>query len=181
MNERLQFLGAAIPVEANAAFSGFGPVPALTLERPLKVDDACGNLLLEDGEMQVPEHLALATLKPLGEIRESFILAVNPDGLWIIDQHVAHERVLFEKVLAERSRAAVDGQRLLMPLLVELTPGQQAVFAEIWKSCAATALMQSCLARAPLPLRPRRPGFSHSKLRRCCWNCSISSKGKSRS
>jgi DNA mismatch repair protein MutL len=131
VNERLQFLGAAIPVDANATFSGFGPVPAPTLERPLKVDDACGNLLLEDGETQVPEHLALATLKPLGQIRESFILAVNPDGLWIIDQHVAHERVLFEKVLAERSRAAVDGQRLLMPLLVELTPGQQAVFAEI--------------------------------------------------
>ncbi len=128
-NERLQFMGAAIPVEGNAAFSGFGPAPAM--EQPLKVNDPCGNLLLEDGETQIPEHLALATLKPLGQIRESFILAVNPDGLWIIDQHVAHERVLFEKVLAERSKAAVDGQRLLMPLLVELTPGQQAVFAEI--------------------------------------------------
>ena len=75
--------------------------------------------------------MALSTLRPLGQIRDSFILAVNADGLWIIDQHVAHERVLFEKVLRERSRAAVEGQRLLMPLLVELTPGQQAVFAEI--------------------------------------------------
>ena len=42
------------------------------------------------------------TLKPLGQIRDSFILAVNPQGLWIIDQHVAHERVLFEKILDER-------------------------------------------------------------------------------
>ena len=41
------------------------------------------------------------------------------------------ERVLFEKVLQERSKAAVEGQRLLMPLLVELAPGQQAVFVEI--------------------------------------------------
>jgi DNA mismatch repair protein MutL len=49
--------------------------------------------------------------------------------LWIIDQHVAHERVLFEKVLSQRK--ANEGQRLLMPLIVELTPGQQAVFAEI--------------------------------------------------
>jgi DNA mismatch repair ATPase MutL len=37
------------------------------------------------------------SLKPLGQIRESFILAVNHDGLWIVDQHVAHERVLFER------------------------------------------------------------------------------------
>jgi DNA mismatch repair protein MutL len=39
--------------------------------------------------------------------------------------------VLFEKVLRERAKAALEGQRLLMPLIVELTPGQQAVFAEI--------------------------------------------------
>jgi DNA mismatch repair protein MutL len=42
---------------------------------------------------------ALATLKPLGQLRDSFILAANDEGLWIIDQHVAHERVLFEKML----------------------------------------------------------------------------------
>src|SRR5512140_2326901 len=73
----------------------------------------------------------LATLKPLGQIRESFILAVNHEGLWIIDQHVAHERVLFEKVLRQRAAEGVESQRMLMPLIVELTPGQQAVFTEI--------------------------------------------------
>ncbi len=41
---------------------------------------------------------SLATLKPVGQIRDSFILAINPQGLWIIDQHVAHERILFEKI-----------------------------------------------------------------------------------
>jgi DNA mismatch repair protein MutL len=51
--------------------------------------------------------------------------------LWIIDQHVAHERILFEKVLRERASNTVESQRLLMPLIVELTPGQQAVFADI--------------------------------------------------
>ena len=79
----------------------------------------------------IADESALASLKPLGQVRDSFILAVNPDGLWIVDQHVAHERVLFEKILRERSQAAVEGQRMLMPLIVELTPGQQAVFAEI--------------------------------------------------
>jgi DNA mismatch repair protein MutL len=48
-----------------------------------------------------------------------------------VDQHVAHERVLFEKVLKQRTARKVESQRLLMPLLVELTPAQQAVFTEI--------------------------------------------------
>jgi DNA mismatch repair protein MutL len=74
---------------------------------------------------------ALASLKPLGQLRESFILAVNQEGLWIIDQHVAHERVLFEKILRERKVEAVQRQRLLMPVLVELLPEQMVTFAAI--------------------------------------------------
>ena len=73
----------------------------------------------------------LAGLRPLGQLRDSFILAVDDDGLWIIDQHVAHERVLFEKILASRDIEAIQRQRLLMPLLVDLQPWQMAVFAEI--------------------------------------------------
>jgi DNA mismatch repair protein MutL len=74
---------------------------------------------------------ALATLKPLGQLRDSFILAANDEGLWIIDQHVAHERVLFEKILREREVEKVQRQRLLMPLLVDLLPAQMVAFAEI--------------------------------------------------
>ena len=74
---------------------------------------------------------ALATLKPLGQIRDSFILAANDEGLWIIDQHVAHERVLFEKILRDREVEQVQRQRLLMPVLVDLLPAQMVSFAEI--------------------------------------------------
>ncbi|MGB6746000.1 MAG: DNA mismatch repair protein MutL, partial [Terracidiphilus sp.] len=73
----------------------------------------------------------LGSLKPLGQLRESFILATGPDGLWIIDQHVAHERVLFEKILRDRDVELVQRQRLLMPLLVELKPEQMVIFARI--------------------------------------------------
>jgi len=73
----------------------------------------------------------LGSLKPMGQLRESFILAVGEDGLWIIDQHVAHERVLFEKILRDRQVEKVQRQRLLMPLLVELKPEQMVVFAGI--------------------------------------------------
>lgn len=73
----------------------------------------------------------LGSLRPLGQLRESFILAAGDEGLWIIDQHVAHERVLFEKILRERQVEHVQRQRLLMPLLVELKPWQMVVFAQI--------------------------------------------------
>ena len=74
---------------------------------------------------------SLASLRPLGQLRDSFILAVNEEGLWIIDQHVAHERVLFEKILREREVEKVQRQRLLMPVLVDLLPEQMVTFAEI--------------------------------------------------
>jgi DNA mismatch repair protein MutL len=74
---------------------------------------------------------ALSTLKPLGQLRDSFILATNEEGLWIIDQHVAHERILFEKVLRERDTENIQRQRLLMPLLIDLLPAQMITFAEI--------------------------------------------------
>jgi len=73
----------------------------------------------------------LGSLRPLAQLRESFILASGEDGLWIIDQHVAHERVLFEKILADRQVERVQRQRLLLPLLVELKPAQMVVFARI--------------------------------------------------
>jgi DNA mismatch repair protein MutL len=133
INSRLQFAGEHIPVEANAALTGFGTVRAEMIQAQTVMNghgDTCGNILADEPQA-IPDQSALASLKPLGQVRDSFILAVNADGLWIIDQHVAHERVLFEKVLRERSQAAVEGQRMLIPLIVELTPGQQAVYAEI--------------------------------------------------
>jgi DNA mismatch repair protein MutL len=133
IHERLEFGRESIAVEANMAISGFGEVMAPSIATSVNGHaDACGNVL-QDEPQAVVDQLALASLRPLGQVRDSFILAVNADGLWIIDQHVAHERVLFEKILRDRAQheAALDGQRLLMPLLVELTPGQQVVFTEM--------------------------------------------------
>jgi DNA mismatch repair protein MutL len=123
-SERIPFDGAIV-VEGNAA------IPVASLPQHFFPTDTCIPPMSEDPE--VPEDLAplLASLRPLGQIRESFILAVNHEGLWIIDQHVAHERVLFEKVLKQRAAQKVESQRLLLPLLIELTPAQQAVFSEI--------------------------------------------------
>ncbi len=79
-----------------------------------------------------PENLGeLSNLRLLGQLRDSFILAAGAEGLWIIDQHVAHERILFEQVLAGRLSGQADMQRLLMPIVLTLTPEQQIAFAEI--------------------------------------------------
>ena len=84
-----------------------------------------------EAEQAVANLNRLGSLRPLGQLKESFILATGEDGLWIIDQHVAHERVLFEKILRDRQVEQVQRQRLLMPLLVELKPWQMVIFAKI--------------------------------------------------
>lgn len=67
-------------------------------------------------------------LMPLGQFRDTFIIAVDADGIAIIDQHVAHERVLFERVMEKLSSGRLESQRLLEPLLVDLSPeGRQTL------------------------------------------------------
>lgn len=74
---------------------------------------------------------SLVDLRPLGQIRESFIVASAADGLWIIDQHVAHERILFEQILKERAAGRIEVQALLLPIVIQLTPEQQVRYARI--------------------------------------------------
>ncbi|HXZ32145.1 MAG TPA: DNA mismatch repair endonuclease MutL [Terriglobales bacterium] len=127
VTERLQFGSTGISVEANAAVSvARAPQVAREMESA-----TCAPPLAEELETAGDLAPSLTSLKPLGQVRDSFIIAVNQDGLWIIDQHVAHERVLFERILKQRAAQKVESQRLLMPLILELTPAQQAVFAEI--------------------------------------------------
>ena len=79
----------------------------------------------------------ISGLKPLGQVSASFIVAVNGEGLWIVDQHVAHERVLFEQHLQARRSGSVAGQRLLVPLVIELSPRQIVIAEQIAEELAA--------------------------------------------
>jgi DNA mismatch repair protein MutL len=127
-SQRFQFEGG-IAVEADAAISLFSARAVETVPDHAVPDHGCAPAL--DVSEDEPTLAALGTLKPVGQIRNSFILAVNEDGLWIVDQHVAHERVLFERILKQRAAQKVESQRLLMPIVLELSPAQQAVFTEI--------------------------------------------------
>ena len=67
-------------------------------------------------------------IRPLGQLDESFIIAVDNDGLLLIDQHVAHERILFDKYRALESARSAESQHLLIPETFDLTPAQASVF-----------------------------------------------------
>ena len=137
---RLPF--AAAGTEASALETArWGEMVSALFQTPMSTDpDGCSPsaggaaaaaTALVEAEQAAVTLNHLASLRPLAQLRDSFILASGEDGLWIIDQHVAHERILFEKILLDRQVEAVQRQRLLMPLLVELKPWQMVVFARI--------------------------------------------------
>ena len=126
-----------------SALSHAGAVPeyrdlrpaAGPLGRPMAVAEAAvreyapreaapASLLEDDGAAVTPGRRAV----PLAQYRDSYIVAEDRDGLLIIDQHVAHERVLFERYLEDAARGEVDVQRLLFPKTIELTADEAAVF-----------------------------------------------------
>ena len=77
---------------------------------------------------EVEQESISANIRPLGQLDESFIIATDDQGLLLIDQHVAHERVLFDKYRALESARQTDSQQLLVPETFDLTPAQAAVF-----------------------------------------------------
>jgi DNA mismatch repair protein MutL len=81
------------------------------------------------GEVK-PESLS-ANIRPLGQLDESFIIATDDEGLLLIDQHVAHERILFDKYRALEVERRTESQQLLVPETFDLTPAQAAVFDQL--------------------------------------------------
>jgi DNA mismatch repair protein MutL len=67
-----------------------------------------------------PEPDRLPPLRVLGQVAQTYVIAEGPEGMYLIDQHAAHERVLYERLVAERARMAVTVQVLLEPLTIEL-------------------------------------------------------------
>jgi DNA mismatch repair protein MutL len=111
----LQLRGGVIPAPQPAAqsFPGllggiypnrWAPVPAHTLDGPVGA-------------------LGVRPMIPLGQFRDTFIIAIDDEGIAIIDQHVAHERVLFERVMQRLTEGRLESQLLLEPLVVELSVG----------------------------------------------------------
>jgi len=126
--------GAYIAPQPAAAVHQSSPSPAATpppAPSRLKVPDTHGDFPVTASYEPAGSMDVLTELRPLGQLHESFIIAAARDGLWIVDQHVAHERILFEKVLKARSLGKVERQQLLMPLILELTAEQAIDYQRI--------------------------------------------------
>jgi len=135
------------PVEQRFAFPA-GPESAIEIgttfgaaTAPALIDEPNWAANFTGGNGYAPATLPrpeqIADLKPLGQVNASFIIAVSGEGLWIVDQHVAHERVLFEQHLEARRAGKVESQRTLMPMVVDLSPRQIVIFEKIAEELAA--------------------------------------------
>jgi DNA mismatch repair protein MutL len=108
----------------------------------------------------LPSPDQIVDLKPLGQVNSSFIVAVNAEGLWIIDQHVAHERVLFEQHLRARREGELGGQRMLVPLIVELNPRQLVIFEQIGDELRANGFEAELMGARSVAIQAAPAGIS---------------------
>ncbi len=104
---------------------GSGPgLPLAVWERPA-LPPVGKSALPAQPPLPEPGRAALPILRVLGQASLTYIIAEGPDGIYLIDQHAAHERVLFERALAQRGQRATDAQPLLQPLAVDLSLKQE--------------------------------------------------------
>ena len=153
-----------------------GPVPrldfsagAIPLEEPalrLRVPDTHAGFPPEALPEPSPSLSELSELRPLGQIYDSFILAAGRDGLWILDQHVAHERILFEKILKQRAAGSVEVQQLLMPLIIQLTPAQQVDYSRIAGELHATGFETEPFGHRTIAVKAAPAGIGAADIER---------------
>ncbi len=140
-------LGVASGVEPSAGFSAAPPLPALTEESAAFDSAGAGPALYGNrigclgargadsagSQLKPAQNLTLAAdeINPIGQLHNSFIIAADRAGLLLIDQHVAHERVLFERHWRALRGKRVEVQRMLIPDTIDLSPAQASAFDQL--------------------------------------------------
>ncbi len=123
----------------------FQPIPRATLDHnqitfssgadPIPLDDhqvldsrSRGEQANEVSSPTSPNPSGIPVLRVLGQVGATYIIAEGPQGMFLIDQHAAHERIMYEKILSQMQANAVDQQPMLDPLVIELPPDELAIF-----------------------------------------------------
>src|SRR6266403_1040100 len=135
VEQRFAFPAGPESMEPGAAFG----LPAQAGAAEQRAPNWAANFAAGNGSAPatLPHPDQIADLTPLGQVSSSFIVAVNGEGLWLVDQHVAHERVLFEQHLEARRAGKVESQRMLMPMILELAPRQLVIYEKIAEELSA--------------------------------------------
>lgn len=117
------------PIKPLGSEAGLTPAQmALEIQRTADIETAIIH--------STPMLERLPMLRVLGQVRQMYIIAEGPDGLYLIDQHAAHERVLFEQLQAEYASMTTSTQTLLQPLPIELPPQQRGLLEAMLESLA---------------------------------------------
>ncbi|MCJ7523076.1 MAG: DNA mismatch repair endonuclease MutL, partial [Dehalococcoidia bacterium] len=120
---------------------------------------------------EVPLTQTLPILRVVGQVANTYIITEGPDGMYLIDQHAAHERILFEKISDQRQRRAVEIQGMLQPVPVELTVRQQEMLETQSETLSGYGFdiehfgERTCLVRSvPAMLQGKNVGQSLTEL-----------------
>ncbi len=113
-----------ITLKSSQEVSNVFASPAAGLSASLPPINSAASLV-KDVEV---ESLSSGRIRPLAQLHESFIIAVDDEGLLLVDQHVAHERILFDKFRRKETDRPVESQNLLLPETVDLSPAQSEAF-----------------------------------------------------
>ena len=135
VTEAVEAVAAPRPaaVIATASPSPFAPLDEAAASRPMPVAAPISGLREAAPRVEAASGqgtLRVPVLRVLGQLGATFIISEGPEGLYLIDQHTAHERVLFDQLRRDRDDGEVKSQGLLEPLVVEMSPEEQGLVAE---------------------------------------------------
>jgi DNA mismatch repair protein MutL len=155
------------PVQPEAQRFAFEAAAAESFARESEQTETDFSEAVQPQAIEAPASAScLGELRPLGQVNASFIIAVNSEGLWIIDQHVAHERVLFEQHLRSRREGVLTGQRLLVPIVVDLTPRQRAILEQISEELSANGFDVTPMGSQSVAIQATPAGVPNSDAER---------------
>ncbi|MCK4863541.1 MAG: DNA mismatch repair endonuclease MutL [Dehalococcoidales bacterium] len=130
-----QALVAQMPVPKIEEVATPYKAPSSGLQR-LREPPATGERATSPPDVAPPLMASLPVLRVVGQVMNSYIVAEGPDGLYLVDQHAAHERVRFDKVREQREQRKPEVQGLLEPATFEVTPRQDAIMRECCRELA---------------------------------------------